>query len=478
MNGLAPDHLETGLVVVGAGPGGYAAAFRAADLGMRVTLVDPEPNPGGVCLYRGCIPSKAYLHMAALIEEASAAGEHGVSFGEPQIDAAKMLAWKDSVVETLTGGLGTLCKSRGIEFVRGRGVFYDAHTLELHSHDADWKRVFFDKCIIATGSRPVVPPSLAADSPRIMNSTGALALGEVPKTMLVVGGGYIGLELATVYATLGSEVSVVEMTPTLLPGADRDLVRVLAKRLEPRMHEILLETKVASLKAAKDHVLVTLEGAAARPPERRFEYVLVAAGRRPNSSGLGLASTAVQIDQQGFIEVDEHRRTAEHHIYAIGDVAGEPMLAHKATHEGITAAECAAGRTRAFAPQAIPTVVFTDPEIAWCGLTEEQAKKEGIEIEVGRFPWAASGRALTLARPDGMTKLLVEPGSRRILGAGIVGAGAGNLIAEAVLAIEMGATAEDLALSVHPHPTLSETLMEAADAIYGLSVHVHKRRKK
>ena len=464
--------IEAGVVVLGAGPGGYAAAFRAADLGLDVTLVDPEPEPGGVCLFRGCIPSKALLHQAALIEEAAAAAERGIAFGTPQIDVARLRAWKDQVVQTLTGGLGRLAKSRGLKRIRGRGAFLDRDLLEVSTDGGAWTHLRFGHCIVATGSRPAVLPGLDTESPLIMNSTTALELASVPPRLLVVGGGYIGLELATVYAALGSAVTVVEMTDALLAGVDRDLVRVLAKRLERRLEAVLLGTRVAKVTLESDRCRVRFEGGTDRP-EQTFDRVLVAAGRRPNASGLGLKNTAVQVTDRGFIVVDEQRRTAEPTIFAIGDVAGEPMLAHKATHEGLVAAEAIAGRAAAFDPATIPAVVYTDPEIAWCGLTEEEAKRSGRAVRVGRFAWAASGRALTLGRGEGVTKVLVDPESHRILGAGIVGHGAGELIAEVVHAVEMGAVAEDLASTIHPHPTLSETLMEAAEVALGQAVHVY-----
>jgi dihydrolipoamide dehydrogenase len=468
--------IDADLVVLGAGPGGYAAAFRAADLGLDVTLIDPEPEPGGVCLFRGCIPSKALLHQAALIDEAAAAAGRGIAFARPQIDLDRLRTWKNDVVTTLTGGLGQLAKSRGVRRVRGRGVFLERNLLDVATHDADRTRMRFRHCIVATGSRPTVLPGLDTESPRVMTSSSALDLPDVPARLLVVGGGYIGLELATVYAALGSTVTVVEMTDGLLPGVDRDLVRVLAKRVTSRVDAVLLETKVATLTVDANTCRARLEGAAGSS-EHTFDHVLIAVGRRPNSSGIGLKNTAVEVDTHGFISVDERRRTAEPAIYAIGDVAGEPMLAHKATHEGVVAAEAIAGRNVAFEPSAIPAVVFTDPEIAWCGLTEAQAKAAGRAVTVGRFPWGASGRALTLGRSDGLTKVLIDPESHRVLGAGIVGHGAGELIAEVVHAIEMGAVAEDLALTIHPHPTRSETVMEAADVALGQSIHLHKRRR-
>jgi dihydrolipoamide dehydrogenase len=473
---VSADVVEAGLVVLGAGPGGYAAAFRAADLGLDVTLVDPEPNPGGVCLFRGCIPSKALLHQAALLEEANAAAERGIAFAPPTIDLARLRAWKDGVVTTLTSGLGQLAKSRAVRRIRGRGAFLERNLLEVSAEGADRSVLRFRHCIIATGSRPTVLPGLDTESARVMNSTEALELPDVPPRLLVVGGGYIGLELATVYQALGSKVTIVEMTDTLLPGVDADLVRVLAKRMESRLDAVRLQTKVTALTARPDGCTVRLESATGAT-EQAFDRVLVAAGRRANASGLGLKHTAVQVNERGCIVVDAQRRTAEPGVFAIGDVAGEPMLAHKATHEGLIAAEAIAGRDVAFDPAAIPAVVYTDPEIAWCGLTEAQAATAGRAVEVGRFPWAASGRALTLGRTDGLTKVLIDPESHRVLGAGIVGHGAGDLIAEVIHAIEMGAVAEDLALTIHPHPTLSETVMEAAEAALGKSVHVHKRRR-
>jgi dihydrolipoamide dehydrogenase len=472
-----PEVIQAGVVVLGAGPGGYAAAFRAADLGCEVTLVDPEPEPGGVCSFRGCIPSKALLHQAALLDEAREATARGITFGEPEIDLARLRAWKDGVVRTLTSGLGQLAKSRGIRRLRGRGAFLDRDLVEVSTEDGPGVRLAFRQCVIATGSRPAVLPGLDTESPLVMNSTSALELPDVPARLLVVGGGYIGLELATVYAALGSRVTVVEMTDGLLAGADRDLVRILAKRLEARLEAVWLGTKVATLVVEGGRCRVRLEGAGA-PRDETFDRVLVAAGRRSNTSGLGLKNTGVTVGDRGFIVVDAARRTTEPGIFAIGDVTGEPMLAHKATHEGLVAAEVIAGRTVAFDPAAIPAVVYTDPEIAWCGLTEAQAKRDGREVQVGRFPWAASGRALTRGRGDGLTKLLLDAESHRVLGAGIVGHGAGDLIAEIVHAIEMGAVGDDLALTIHPHPSLSETVMEAAEAALGRAVHIYTTARR
>jgi dihydrolipoyl dehydrogenase len=468
------------VVVVGGGPGGYAAAFYAADLGMQVTLVDPAENPGGVCLYRGCIPSKALLHVAKLLDEAKHAEAWGVAFGAPTIDLNRLRGFKEKVVNQLTGGLGQLSKQRKITYVRGTASFRDAHSLDVADEGGKTTPISFDYAIIATGSRPSTVPGLSIQSPRLMDSTGALELPDIPQSLLIVGGGYIGLELGSVYAALGTKVTVVEMTGGLLPGADRDLVNVLAKRIEKMCEAVLLNTKVVSMKEAGEGIAVTFEGEGLgdRPKEQTFDRVLVSIGRRPNGAVPGLDRTRVKVNQRGFIEVDEKLQTAEPSIYAIGDVVGEPMLAHKASHEGRVAVEAIAGEKVAFEPLAIPAVVFTDPELAWCGLTENDAQKEGRKVTVVRFPWAASGRALTLDRPDGMTKLVIDPSTERILGVGIVGAGAGELIAEGVLAVEMGANATDLKMSIHPHPTLSETLMESAEVFFGHATHVYRPKRK
>jgi dihydrolipoamide dehydrogenase len=464
------------LAVVGAGPGGYAAAFLAADLGMKVVLIDKEPNPGGVCLYRGCIPSKALLHVAKLMAEVDDAKQMGVEYPEPQVDLDKLHGWKNSVVERLTGGLGQLSKRRKIHYLQGTASFRDAHTLDVDPAEGGGDTVRFAHAIVATGSRPAAIPALALESPRVLDSTSALDIDSVPGSLLVVGAGYIGLELGTVYAALGSKVSVVEMLPGILPGADRDLVNVLKKRLDGKFESIMVNTTVASMTERESGIAVTFEGDGAG--DETFDRVLVSVGRKPNSEGFGLENTGVVIDEKGFVEVDARRRTAEPSIYAIGDVVGEPMLAHKASHEGRAAVETIAGHKVAFEPQAIPAVIFTDPEIAWAGLTDTEAKENGIDVVVAKFPWAASGRALTLERTDGMTKLIIEPKTNRILGVGIVGTGAGELIAEGVLAIEMGANATDLKLTVHPHPTLSETIMEAAEVFFGQSTHVYRPRRK
>ncbi len=475
--------LSTQLVVIGAGPGGYAAAFYAADLGMQVTLVDPSVNPGGVCLYRGCIPSKALLHVADVVNEARHAEAWGVTFGAPKIDVDRLRAFKTKVVNGLTGGLGQLSKQRKIAYIQGTAAFRDARTLEItrSAEGGGVDTLAFEHAIIATGSRPSTVPGLSIDSPRVMDSTGALELPDIPKSLLVVGGGYIGLELGSVYAALGTKVTVVEMTAGLLPGADRDLVNILAKRIEAICESVLLNTKVVGMKDVKNGVAVTFEGEGLvgdAAKERTFDRVLMSIGRRPNSAVPGLDRTGVKVNARGFIEVDPARRTAEPSIYAIGDVVGEPMLAHKASHEGRVAVEAIAGEKVAFEPLAIPAVVFTDPELAWCGLTESDAKKDNRDVTVARFPWAASGRSQTLDRSDGLTKLILDPKTERILGVGIVGPGAGELIAEGVLAVEMGANATDLRMTIHPHPTLSETLMESAEVFFGQATHVYRPKKK
>ncbi len=468
--------MSTRLAVIGAGPGGYVAAFHAADAGMQVTLVDADPNPGGVCTFRGCIPSKALLHAARVLDEARHADAFGVTFGKPSIDLDKLRAWKDGVVKKQTGGLGLLAKSRKVNYVQGRASFVDAKTLTVDTSSGQ-RTVDADYIIIATGSRPTAVPNVSIDSPKVLDSTTALELPDVPSRLLVVGGGYIGLELGTVYAALGSKVTVVEMTDGLLPGADRDLVAVVAKRMAGHAEAILLETKVTGVKDEKKGVSVTLEGRNAPAGPQLFDRVLVAVGRRPNSAIGGLDTTKVKVTQRGFIEVDGQRRTAEPSIFAIGDVAGDPMLAHKASHEARVAVEAILGRQSVFEPRAIPAVVFTDPELAWTGLTETDAVKENRSVEIAKYPWAASGRATTLDRPDGLTKLIIDPETERVLGVGIVGVGAGELISEGTLAIEMGARASDLELTIHPHPTLSETVMEAADVFYGQSAHVYKPKK-
>jgi dihydrolipoamide dehydrogenase len=471
------DTQSLNIAVVGGGPGGYAAAFLAADLGMSVTLVDPELNPGGVCLYRGCIPSKALLHVAKLLEEAHQAKDWGIEFGAPKLDLGRLRSFKENVVKKLTGGLGVLSKQRKVRYLQGRAAFENSTILSITKADGSQESLTFDRIIIATGSRPAIVPTLKLDTPRMMDSTGGLNLEDIPGTLLVVGGGYIGLELGSVYAALGTRVTLVEMLPGLLPGADRDLVLPLHKRLEKLFEAILLNTTVASVKDEVNGIRATLKAQDGNSQEKVFDRVLVSVGRKPNSEIPGLDKTRVQVGQRGFIQVNKQLRTDDPSIYAIGDVVGEPMLAHKASHEGRIAVEAIAGHKVAFEPNAIPAVVFTDPEVAWCGLTETQAQKENREVKVAKFPWAASGRAVTLDRPEGMTKLLIDPQTDRVLGVGIVGVGAGEMIAEGVLAIEMAALASDVALSIHPHPTLSETVMESAEVFFGTSTHIYRPKR-
>jgi dihydrolipoamide dehydrogenase len=467
------------LVVIGAGPGGYAAAFYAADLGLQVAMVDPEIYPGGVCLYRGCIPSKALLHVAKLVGDAKHVAHVGVEFGDPKIDLDKLRAFKNGVVQKLVSGLGQIQKLRKVRYIQGRASFADAKTLTIDLTAGGTETLSFEHAIVATGSRPSTVPGLSIDSPRVMDSTAALELPDVPRTLLVVGGGYIGLEMGSVYAALGTKVTVVEMTSGLLPGADRDLVAFLTRRLEQTLHRIVVGARVTDMKDGPTGVAVTIEGEGVAEGDRKQTYdrVLVSVGRKPNSAIPGLDRTKVTLDARGFIEVDAARRTAEPTIFAIGDVIGEPMLAHKASHEARVAVDVIAGHDNAFEPRAIPAVVFTDPEVAWCGLTETEAKKQNRHVEVSKFPWAALGRAVAIDRPDGMTKLVIDPTTERVLGVGIVGSGAGELIAEGVLAVEMAAVATDVKLSIHPHPTLSETLMEAAEVFFGQSTHVYKPKR-
>ncbi len=464
------------IAVVGGGPGGYAAAFLAADLGMKVALIDVEKNPGGVCLYRGCIPSKALLHVAKLIDESRHAKKWGIEFGEPKIDVTGLRGFKEKVVGNLTGGLGQLSKQRKVEYIQGKASFENSNTLKIAKAGGDETRTF-DRIIIATGSRPAVIPAFKLDTPRMMDSTSALDLSDVPKTLLVVGGGYIGLELGTVYAALGSKVSVVEMLSGLLPGADRDLVLPLHRRMEKIFDSIMLNTTVAAVKDEGNGIRVTFDGPEVKEREKVFDKVLVSVGRKPNSEIAGLDKTQVKVGPRGFIQVNKQLQTDDPAIFAIGDVVGEPMLAHKASHEGRTAVEAIAGHKVAFEPNAIPAVVFTDPEIAWAGLTETQAQKENRAITVAKFPWAASGRAMTLDRTEGLTKLILDPQTERVLGVGIVGSGAGELIAEGTLAIEMAALAKDLALTIHPHPTLSETVMQSAEVFFGTSTDLYRPKK-
>lgn len=468
---------DTQVVVIGGGPGGYAAAFLAADLGLNVTLVDPEKNPGGVCLYRGCIPSKALLHAAKVISEAREAKHFGLEFGQPKIDLDKLRNWKNDVVSKLTGGTGQLAKQRKINMIQGMATFVDSNTLKIEKVDGTTQTLTFIKAVLATGSRPIELP-IAPKSKRVLNSTTALDIENIPKTMLLVGGGYIGLELGQVYAELGTKVSVVELLPQIMTGSDRDLSSILEKRLRTIMDKIMVSTKVKSMEETKDGIKVTFEEQDGKIFNETYEKVLVAIGRKPNSDKLGLEKTKVVVNNRGFVEVNAQLQTHDPSIYAIGDLVGNPMLAHKASHEGRVAVEHIAGHKVAFEPHAIPAVVFTDPEMAWAGLTETEAKAQGRNFVVAKFPWGASGRAITLDRVDGLTKLLIDPETERILGVSIVGPNAGEMIAEGVLAIEMGAVVTDLKLCIHAHPTLTETVMEAAESFFGQATHIYKPIKK
>jgi dihydrolipoyl dehydrogenase len=465
------------VAVIGAGPGGYAAAFQAADLGLRTALIDQESQLGGVCLLRGCIPSKALLHAARLITESEEAQSWGIQFDKPRLDLDALRRRKEAIIGKLTKGVQTLAGSRKIDVIHARAVFKNATTLSLSdgSGSTEQRELSFAHSILATGSRPAVPASLKVDDPRVMDSTGALELPDIPGRLLVVGGGYIGLELGTVYQALGAEVTVVEALPRLLNGADPDLVRPLQLRMQRRFKAIKLTTTVEKLDARHDGVAASCTGPDGSSTEI-FDRILVAVGRKPNTEQLGLDHTKVALSPQGFIQVDRQMRTAEPNIFAIGDAVGEPMLAHKASHEGLVAARVIAGQSATF-EATIPAVIFTDPEIAWCGLTEEAAKASGQAIKVTRFPWAASGRATTVGRNDGLTKLVLDAESGRVLGMGVCGVGAGELIAEGVLAIEMGAVAEDVAASIHPHPTLSETVMEAAEMFHGQATHIYMPKR-
>ena len=471
------EKLSTHLAVLGGGPGGYAAAFMAADLGLEVTLIDVEKNPGGTCLYRGCIPSKALLHVAKLINDARDAGHCGLTFGPPEIDLDKVRESTQDTVQKMTDGLGQLREARKVKYIQGMGSLSDPKVINILDADGMRTQLHAEYVILATGSRPIMLSPII-DSPRVMNSRSALQLEDVPDNLLIVGGGYIGLELGTVYAALGSKITVVEMTDELLPGADRDLVRPLAKRLEQEFHQILLNTSVTKMREQKNGVKVALKGTDKKNYNRLFDKVIVCIGRKPNSSGLGLNNTQVKVNKRGFIEVDEQLRTAEPNIFAIGDLTDGPMLAHKASAEGRVAAEVIAGENTAFEPLAIPAVVFTDPEIAWCGMTEAEANTAGRNINVSRFPWAASARAQTMNGSDGVTKLIFDAETTQLLGVGIAGTGAGELIAEGTLAIEMGALAEDLDLTIHPHPTLSETITESAAALFGTSTHIYRPKNR
>jgi len=472
----AGGDVDAEVLVLGAGPGGYTAAFRAADLGKQVVLVERYPSLGGVCLNVGCIPSKALLHTAQIINEADHMQANGVTFGKPKIDLKGINAFKDKVVGKLTGGLAGLARQRKVKVVHGVGQFVDQNTMQV-DNDGETTRIRFDNCIIAAGSQATEIPSFPNDDPRLMDSTDALELKDVPKKLLIVGGGIIGLEMATVYQALGSEITVVEFMDSLIPGCDKDLVRGLNKVISKRYSAIHLKTKVSDIKAQKNGLKVTFEGDKA-PKPALFNKVLIAVGRRPNGHKIAAEKAGVTVDDAGFIPVDKQMRTNVGHIFAIGDIVGNPMLAHKATHEGKVAAEVIAGMKSYFEPMTIPSVAYTDPEVAWMGLSETEAREQGIEYEKGAFPWAASGRALGVDRDEGLTKVLFDKENKRILGAGIVGPNAGELIAEAVLALEMGADAEDIGLTIHPHPTLSETFNFAAEMAEGTITDLYLPRKK
>ncbi len=473
--GAGEHHAE--VVVLGSGPGGYTAAFRAADLGKSVILIERNPTLGGVCLNVGCIPSKALLHAAKVITEAEEMGEHGIRFAKPKVDLDALRGWKDGVVGQLTGGLDGLARARKVKVVRGTGAFSGPNMIAVSGGDGD-TTVSFDQCIIAAGSEPVELPFIPHDDPRVMDSTGALELAEVPKRMLVLGGGIIGLEMACVYDALGAKITVVEFMDQLMPGADKDMVRPLHKRIEGRYEKILLKTKVTAMEVQKKGLKVTFEDAKGEVSTDTFDRVLVSVGRRPNGKLINAEAAGVAVDERGFIAVDHQQRTGVPHIFAIGDVIGQPMLAHKAVHEGKVAAEVAAGHKRAFDAQVIPSVAYTDPEVAWVGLTETEAKAKGLKVEKGVFPWAASGRSLSNGRSEGMTKVLFNPEDDRVVGAAIVGTNAGDLIAEAALAIEMGADAVDLGHTIHPHPTLSETLNFAAEMFEGTITDLMPPKKR
>ena len=468
--------VKTDIVVLGAGPGGYAAAFYAADLGKKVILVDREKRLGGVCLNRGCIPSKAFLHAAELIQEAKESEVRGIRFQKPELDLTKLRSWKEGILDKLSLGIRGLASRRGVEVWSGRGYFEDSQTLRVET-DEGQKFIQYEKAIIAVGSSPALPAAFDLGNPRIMTSTEALEIPEVPESLLVVGGGYIGMELGTVYAALGSKITMVEALDTILAGADPDLVRPVMQYAEKHFKEIRLKTKVSKMATQKKQIFVAMD-VEGKKVEELYDRVLVSVGRVPNTEDLGLENTQVELDEKGFIKVNERQETADSRIVAIGDVAGGALLAHKATKEARIAVEVIAGEASTFRDIVIPAVVFTNPEVAWCGLTESEARKKGLAVEIVRFPWSASGRALTFDRTDGMTKLVVESETERILGVGISGHGAGELIAEGVLAVEMAATVRDLAESVHPHPTLSETMMEAAEMFFGYATHAYSRSRK
>ncbi len=476
--------VECEMLVLGSGPGGYSAAFRSADLGMKTVLVERYASLGGVCLNVGCIPSKALLHVAAVMDEAKGMGEHGISFGQPEVDLDKLRGWKDKVVGKLTGGLAGMAKGRKVQVVRGYGHFLDAHHLEVETTDGDGQEktggkqvIKFEKCIIAAGSQSIRLP-FAPDDERIVDSTGALNLKSVPKRMLVIGGGIIGLEMATVYGALGTELDVVEMLDGLMAGADRDLVRVWQKHNAKRFANVMLKTKTTAIEATPEGLKVSFEGEKAPAEPQMYDLILMAVGRAPNGKKIGAEKAGVKVTDRGFIEVDKQMRTNVEHIFAIGDIVGQPMLAHKATHEGHVAAEVAAGHKRYFDARVIPSVAYTDPEVAWVGVTEDQAKADGLKIEKAVFPWAASGRAIANGRDEGFTKLIVDAQTHKVVGGAIVGTSAGDLIGELALAIEMGCDPEDIGLTIHPHPTLGESIGMVAELYEGVCTDLPAQKKR
>lgn len=471
------EPIRTEIVVLGAGPGGYAAAFYAADKGKKVLMVEKDKRLGGVCLNRGCIPSKAYLHAAKLLEEARESEFRGISFSEPVIDLKKMRAWKESILDKLSGGIQSLSKTRKVDVMFGRGHFEDSKTLRVETEEGQ-KFIEYGQAIIAVGSIPALPSAFDLGNKRIMTSDAALEVEEIPENLLIIGGGYIGMELGVVYKTLGSKIVLVEALDALLMGADRDLVKYVHDYAKKEFKEVRLKTKVLSMATSGKKIKVTMQTEGAEPVEEKYDRVLVSVGRAPNTHDLGLKNTKIQLDGKGFIKTGKGQQTDDPNIYAIGDVAGGALLAHKAAREARIAVDAIIGGHSDSENLIVPAVVFTDPELAWVGLTESEAKENGIEVEVVKFPWSASGRALSFDRPDGLTKLIIEPETERVLGVGIVGAGAGEMISEGAFAVEMGATALDIAETIHPHPTLSETIMECAEAFYGTSTHTMGKKRE
>lgn len=471
---MADNNQKTQLVIIGAGPGGYAAAFHAADLGLEVTLVDPKENPGGVCLFHGCIPTKALLHFADVKEDAGDARQFGLEYGSLSVNSIKLRTWKENVVKKLTGGLGQLTKARKIKYIRGTAELTGKNKLSIQDHDGKKSTLQFEKAIIATGARAASLPGIDFDHDKIMNAKSALELRDIPEKMLIVGAGYIGLEMGAIYHALGTEITFVEMQSGIMPGMDRDLARVIEKEKKDMLQDVHLEAKVTKAKSGSDGIKVTFETKDGKEEKHTYDKMLVAIGEKPNSENIGLENVGIKTDEKGYIRVNEFRQTNTENIYAIGDVAGEPLLAHKASHEGRVAAEHIAGEKTAYEPKAIPGIVFVG--LAWVGLTEEMAKKEGRKVKVTKFPWGASGRVATLGKKNGITKLVIDPETERILGAAFAGKNAETLVPEATLAIEMGAVAKDLELTIHPHPTLSETIMEAAEMFYGQATHTLKSK--